>query len=91
LSNGSGAGPFGHGLRRFDIHDGFLPTSFAFSRQMVDGGLRVDFQNLSFAADWAHNPSVLYDQFSTFGIHLQFLSPVFVSYSTRFQDRESLI
>ena len=51
-------------LRRFDIHDTLLPASLTRPGQIVNGGVRVDLEDLPFSAYRAHDPSVLYDQFT---------------------------
>lgn len=77
--HGSGAGHSGRGLRRFDIHNTFLPTSLALYRQVPDAGSRQQLQQLAFSTDWADHPSVLCVQFTMSRFRFQALSLTFSS------------
>ena len=73
IYHGSGAGHFGrwHGLS--NIHDRFLPAQFALARQVSDGCVRQDLQQLSLAALRANCPSVLHKYFTTNAQQFQLL------------------
>lgn len=73
IYHGSGAGHFGrwHGLS--NIHNRFLPAQFALARQVSDGCVRQDLQQLSLAALRANCPSVLHKYFTTNAQQFQLL------------------
>lgn len=77
--HGSGAGRFGRWRRRFDIHDRFLFAPLAQSRQIPDERIWSDFQKSLISADWANSPSILYDQFTSFALALQYFRLLFFS------------
>ena len=82
---GSGAGLSGRWLRRFDIHDGLLPASFALARQILGRSVRPDFQEFPLPAHWTDDPSILYDQFSRLPPILQPFHAHFIPFTQMIQ------
>ena len=80
---GSGAGHFGRGLRRFDIHEGLLSAAFALAWQVSGGRVCADLQEFSPLAHRADHPSVPHDDFTTTHVRLQIFLPPFSEKSKR--------
>ena len=71
--HGSGAGHFGRWHGRFDIHDALLSAQFALARQVPDGCVGQDLQQLPLAAQRADGPSIFHQYFTTFLQQIQLL------------------